>query len=501
MPASDAILKCRNLCKRYGGVAALKGVSWQLLPGEVHALCGENGAGKSTLARVLCGITTPDEGEIVFEGKAVKWKGPMAARQAGLGMILQELDLFAHLSVAENLAIGNEKMASSRWVSPRALCEATRPLLHDVGLECDPSTQLGRLSVSQWQLVAIARVLGLEAKVIFMDEPTSALTDDAVERLFGLIRRLKERGVAIVYVSHKMNEIFRICDRVSVMRDGEMICTDSRDATTVDTVIQRMVGRAILATRRSVSSATDKVLLEARAISTGKLHDISFTVREGEIIGVAGLVGSGRSELGRMLFGTSPLTSGSLMLKGSDFRPCGPHDAVKRGVALVPEDRQREGLVPRMSIRENATLSALPAFAWWSWVDHRLETAATTQALVACRTKIADQELPVQSLSGGNQQKVLISKWLLTDPRICFFDDPTRGIDIGAKDDIYRLVNELAGKGLGIIWVSSELPELLLNAHRILVLHEGRCQGIIDAAPATQEDIMRLATGHHASHS
>jgi ABC-type sugar transport system ATPase subunit len=493
------MLECRNIHKHYGGVAALKGVSWKLLPGEVHALCGENGAGKSTLAKILCGITAPDQGEILLEGQPVAWSGPMAARKAGLGIILQELDLFGHLSVAENLAIGNQSLESSSWVSPTALYNAARPLLRDVGLEnIDPGAPLGHLSVSQWQLVAIARVLALDAKIIFMDEPTSALTDDAVERLFGLIRKLKERKVAIVYVSHKMSEIFRICDRVSVMRDGEMIGTEACADTTIDKVIQQMVGRALATSRRDKIAVTNETLLEARAVSTRKLRDFSFTLTKGEILGVAGLVGSGRSEVGRLLFGVSPITTGSMLLGGVGYAPRNPHDAVSHGVALVPEDRQKEGLVPGMTIRQNTTLASLPKFSRGSWVDRAAETAAAAEALASCRTKFADQELPVRSLSGGNQQKVLIGKWLLTHPKICFFDDPTRGIDIGAKDDIYRLVGDLAGKGLGVIWVSSELPELLANAHRILVLHEGRCMGILDAHTATQEDIMRLATGHAA---
>jgi ribose transport system ATP-binding protein len=493
------MLECRNIHKHYGGVIALKGVSWELLPGEVHALCGENGAGKSTLAKILCGITAPDEGEILLEGQPVTWSGPMAARKAGLGIILQELDLFGHLSIAENLAIGNQRLESSAWVSPGALNDAARPLLRDVGLDLDPSLPLGRLSVSQWQLVAIARVLGLDAKIIFMDEPTSALTDDAVERLFGLIRKLKERNVAIVYVSHKMSEIFRICDRVTVMRDGEMIATESCSSTTIEKVIQQMVGRALATSRRDKIAVTGESLLEARSVSTRKLRDVSFTLGKGEILGVAGLVGSGRSEVGRLLFGISPITAGSMLLDGGGYVPRTPHDAVAHGIALVPEDRQKEGLIPGMSIRQNATLASLPKYSRGSWIDGAAETTASAEALANCRTKFSDQELPVRALSGGNQQKVLIGKWLLTHPEICFFDDPTRGIDIGAKDDIYRLVGDLAGKGLGVIWVSSELPELLANAHRILVLHEGRCLGILDAATASQEDIMRLATGHHTT--
>jgi ABC-type sugar transport system ATPase subunit len=489
------MLECRNITKHYGGVAALQGVSWQLRAGEVHALCGENGAGKSTLARIFCGITAPDTGEISLEGRPVTWSGPQEAREAGIGIILQELDLFGNLSIAENLAIGNARLEKHAWVSPSALDEAARPLLHDVGLDLDPALPLGRLSVSQWQLVAIARVLGLDAKIIFMDEPTSALTDDAVERLFGLIKRLKERGVAIVYVSHKMSEIFRICDRVSVMRDGELIGTEDCADTSIDRVIQQMVGRAVTTARREGRAASAEVLLKLHDVSTRKLRDISFALRKGEIFGVAGLVASGRSELGRTLFGISPVTSGEMTLDGRAYRPLHPRDAVARGLALVPEDRQKEGLVPGMNIRQNTTLASLSRYARRSWISRGGELVAARETLTRCGTKYADAELPVSSLSGGNQQKVLIGKWLLTHPKVCFFDDPTRGIDVGAKADIYRLFADLAGGGMGVIWVSSELPELLANAHRILVFHEGHCAGILDATTTTQEEIMRLATG------
>jgi ribose transport system ATP-binding protein len=492
------MLECRNISKNYGGVAALKNVSWELHAGEVHALCGENGAGKSTLARIFCGITSRDAGEITLEGKPVTWSGPQEARGAGIGIILQELDLFANLTIAENLAIGNAKLEAHAWVSPSALNAAARPLLHDVGLNLDPASLLGSLSVSQWQLVAVARVLGLDAKIIFMDEPTSALTDDAVERLFGLIKQLKARGVAIVYVSHKMSEIFRICDRVSVMRDGEMIGTEACVNTTIDRVIQQMVGRAVHVERGNQKVDLQDIVFKAQSISTGKLRDISFSLHKGEILGVAGLVASGRSELGRALFGISPVTNGEMTLQGQPYKPVSPHDAVSQGVALVPEDRQREGLIPGMNIRQNTTLACLPKYSRQSWIHRDEELVASREILTRCVTKYSDAELAVNTLSGGNQQKVLIGKWLLTHPKVCFFDDPTRGIDIGAKVDIYRLFANLATDGLGIIWVSSELPELLANADKILVFHEGRAMGILDAHTATQEDIMRLATGYGA---
>jgi len=492
------MIECRHIQKHYGGVVAVKDVSLRIEPGEVHALCGENGAGKSSLARIIAGIAQPDGGEILLEGKPVTWSGPQQAREAGVSIILQELDLFAHLSIAENLALGNPRLEKSKWVSRAALHEAVKPLLRDVGLDLDPALPLETLSVSHWQLVAIARVLGIDAKIIFMDEPTSALTDDAVERLFGLIARLKARSVSIVYVSHKMDEIFRICDRVSVMRDGALIGTEKCSDTTIDQVIQQMVGRAVQVRRGTQEAPAESTapVLTLDHVSTRKLSDISFTLRPGEILGVAGLVASGRSELGRMLFGLSPITGGAVKLAGQPYAPRDPRVAVSHGVALVPEDRQREGLFAGMSVRHNATLASLPHFSRANFIQDGEEKAAATQALQRCNTKLAHDELPVSALSGGNQQKVLIGKWLMTKPKVGFFDDPTRGIDIGAKDDIYKLLAQLAGDGLGIIWVSSELPELLANAHRILVLYEGRAMGILDAAGAAQEDIMRLATAH-----
>jgi ABC-type sugar transport system ATPase subunit len=492
------MLECRNIQKAYGGVVAVRNVSLRVEPGEVHALCGENGAGKSSLARIIAGITRPDGGEIILDGQPVTWTGPQQAREAGVSIILQELDLFAHLSIAENLALGNPRLEKSKWVSRSALHDAARPLLHDVGLDLDPALPLDALSVSHWQLVAIARVLGIDAKVIFMDEPTSALTDDAVGRLFGLIARLKARGVSIVYVSHKMDEIFRVCDRVSVMRDGALIATEKCRETSIDQVIQQMVGRAVQIQRGTLPAPSGGATpaLELAHVSTRKLRDISFSLRPGEILGIAGLVASGRSELGRMLFGLSPVTAGTVALGGKPFAPEGPRGALEHGLALVPEDRQREGLFAGMSIRHNTTLAYLSHFSRGGLLFGPDEKAASENALRACNTKLAHDELPVSALSGGNQQKVLISKWLLTGPKVCFFDDPTRGIDIGAKDDIYKLLARLAGEGLGILWVSSELPELLANAHRILVLYEGQNMGILDAAGAKQEDIMRLATAH-----
>jgi ABC-type sugar transport system ATPase subunit len=369
------------------------------------------------------------------------------------------------------------------------------PHLEEAGIPVDPATPMGELGVSQWQLVAIARVLSLEARVIFMDEPTSALTEDAVERLFAVIGRLKARGVAIAYVSHKMSEIFRVCDRISVMRDGEMIATSARADTSVEAVIRQMVGRPVTAGEATPPEEPKISVLGVRNLSTRKLRGISFDLADGEIMGVAGLVASGRSELGRALVGMSHVTGGELTLADGTYVPRGVRHAMRSRLALVPEDRRRDGLFMRMSVLENTTIAALRRYSKTGWIRADAEREAALELLEQSRTIFADDALPVEALSGGNQQKVLLSKWLLTAPQVIFLDDPTRGIDVGAKDDIYRLIARLARDGVGILWVSSELPELIANCHRIMVLHEGALQGILDAAGATQESVMRLATG------
>ena len=492
-------LECTGVSKHYGGVRAMDDVDWELLPGEVHALCGENGAGKSTLARILAGIAEPDSGEILLGGRAVTWSGPDEARRAGIGIILQELDLFAHLTVAENIALGNPALEAKSWVSFGSLARAVAPHLAEAGIPVDPGTLLGDLSVSQWQLVAIARVLALDAGVILMDEPTSALTDDAVERLFAVIGRLKARGVAIAYVSHKMSEIFRICDRISVMRDGRMIDTSRRDQTNIDQVIHRMVGRPLTVKLAEPHTDPSITALDVRNLSTRKLRDISFHLADAEILGVAGLVGSGRSEIGRALFGMSPLTGGSILIESGPYEPRSVADALRHRLVLVPEDRRRDGLHMRMGVRENMTLAAPRLYSRMGWIDRREEARVARDELEQVRADFVDDTFPVEALSGGNQQKVLIGKWLLAHPRVCFLDDPTRGIDVGAKEDIYQMISDLAQDGVAFVWVSSELPELIANTHRIMVLHEGRIQGILFSEEATQESIMRLATGRDAA--
>ncbi|HYW45847.1 MAG TPA: sugar ABC transporter ATP-binding protein [Bryobacteraceae bacterium] len=492
------ILEASAVTKHFGGVAALRNASFSLRPGEVHALIGENGAGKSTLAKIIAGSVRPDSASIAIDGRPAAIRSPQDAQRLGIGIIYQELDLFRHLTVGENMVIGNLHFRESGWVDFRRMETFCRPFLDQVGLSGNVRRLAGSLSIARMQLLAIARALSMNARIILMDEPTSSLFDDAAERLFGLIRELKGRGVSIVYVSHKMDEIFRICDRATVLRDGETIATVEIGATTPDEIICLMVGRNL--TGRGAPSAAypgtsdpGDPLLAVDHLHTSKLKDVSFQLRRGEVLGVAGLVGSGRSELGAALFGLDRIRSGAIRLRGSPLQPASPRHAMRSGIGLVPEDRRLEGLMMNMSVLENGTLAALPRMQSLGFLragqERRELAAASRQLALEC----ASLQAPVATLSGGNQQKVLLARWLLLDPDVLFLDDPTRGIDVGAKQDIYRIIDELARAGKGIMLVSSELPELLRCCGRILVLCGGSLAAVYDAKEATQEKIMASA--------
>ncbi len=487
-----------GITKRYGGVYALKGVDFELRAGEVHALVGENGAGKSTLARILAGSTRADSGAVSIHGAPVHIATPLDAQRLGIGIIYQELDLFPHLTAGENIVIGNLHFPERHLVGFRRMEEFCRPFLHQVGLDCGIHQTVAKLSIGQMQLLAISRALSMDARIILMDEPTSSLFEDAAERLFRLIAALKQRGVSIVYVSHKMDEIFRVCDRATVLRDGESIGTVEVAAAGVNELIRMMVGRELRISARTVRRPAGEPVLIAENLTTAKLKNVSFELRRGEVLGIAGLVGSGRSELGAALFGLDRIHSGTLRMQG-EVRPIrSVPDAVACGIGLLPEDRRLEGLMMCMSVLENATLAVLPGISTLGVINRRQESASlepvARQLGLACPSPTA----PVSQLSGGNQQKVLLARWLLADPAVLFLDDPTRGIDIGAKQDIYRLIDELAAAGKAIILVSSELPELLRCCDRILVLNEGRVAAHYDAVDATQEKIMSAATSAEA---
>lgn len=495
VPQSETpLLRMRGITKRFPGVVALQGVSLSLKAGEVLALMGENGAGKSTLGRILAGSARADAGVLSVCGARVEIATTLDAQRLGIGIIYQELDLFPNLTVGENIVIGNLHFPERRLVHFHRIEEFCRPFLRQVGLTCEIATPASALSIGQMQLLAIARALSMDARIILMDEPTSALFDDAAERLFRLIAGLKARGVSIIYVSHKMDEIFRICDRATVLRDGETIGTVEIASSNAGEVIRMMVGRELQITARPAPRRAGEVALQAENLRTAKLRGVSFEVRRGEVLGVAGLVGSGRSALGAALFGLDPITGGSLRLSGIPYAPASPRAAIAAGVGLLPEDRRLQGLMMRMTVLANATLAVLSRLGRLGFLHAGHEPASLSPVARRLALSYPSMAAPVSQLSGGNQQKVLLARWLLLNPSVLFLDDPTRGIDVAAKQDIYRLIDELAAEGKAIVLVSSELPELLRCADRILVLNEGRITARYDAREATQEMIMSAAT-------
>jgi ribose transport system ATP-binding protein len=488
------LLRVECISKHYDGTQALAEVSLDVLAGEVHALVGENGAGKSTLAKIIAGVVRPDSGEIFLDGVHATLRNPLDAQRNGIGIIFQELDLFPHLSISENIVAGNVHAERGIFVQRDSMDRFCAPLLEQVGLNCSPRRLVRDLSLAQMQLVAIARALGMNARTLIMDEPTSSLSEDGASNLFELIRALKQKGVSIIYVSHKMDEIFRIADRISVLRDGRLIGTRAAAASSVGDIIRDMVGRELQEFARPAASKASAVLLQVRSLSTMKLSHVSFDLHQGEILGVAGLVGSGRSSLGAALFGLDPILDGTIELRGRPFTPHSPADALKQGFGLVPEDRKIEGLMRQMSVIENSTFTVLDRMQFLRFIRRDTERRETASVHARLRLKAASGNAPVSTLSGGSQQKVLLSRWLLADPPVLFLDDPARGIDIGAKQDIYEVLDQLSAAGKGIILVSSELPELLRCSDRIIVLREGRVTGTLSREEATQERIMALAT-------
>jgi len=498
-PPVNTILKASGIEKRFGGVQALIDAEVSIQAGEVHALMGENGAGKSTLGKIIAGVIRADAGVIEWEGKRVHISNPLDAQRLGIGIIFQELDLFPNLSIAENIAVENLHFDEGVWVRRSRLNAFCQPYLDQVGLDISLDKRVGELSMGQMQLVAIARALSMQARVLVMDESTSALTGDMVENLFSLISRLREQGVAIIYVSHKMDEIFRIADRVTVMRDGRVVGTSLTAETDVQEIIHLMVGREVLGKERSISQCSDTVIFEAEGMCTKKIQEISFSLNAGEVLGVAGLVGSGRSELGNAMYGVDPVISGRMKLQGKLYKPRHPHHACSQGVGLVPEDRKLQGLMMQMSVRENSSISSLSYMNRLGFLQSTLEQQGFDNIAQKTRLKAGSPMHAVSTLSGGNQQKVLLGRWLMVDSQLLFLDDPTRGVDVGAKEDIYSLIEELAEQGKGIVMVSSELSELLRCCDRILVMNEGRLQGIVDVESTSQEDIMTLATATKSS--
>jgi ribose transport system ATP-binding protein len=493
------IVAIRHLNKSFPGVRALIDAQFELFPGEVHALMGENGAGKSTIMKVLAGVYQKDSGEIEVAGKPVDIPSPRAAQELGIGIIHQELNLMNHLSVAQNVFIGREpKSRSGLTIDSTKLHADTQAILDRLHLKLDPKTLVSDLTVAKQQMVEIAKALSFEGtRVLIMDEPTAALNNVEIDDLFRIIRQLKEHGVGIVYISHKMDELKRISDRVTVMRDGQYINTVPTATTSMETIISMMVGRTLLNNEGPAPRAeNNETVLEVRKLNRGRvIKDVSFSVRKGEILGFAGLMGAGRTEVARAIFGADKIDSGEIIIKGNKVSIQSPADAVKYGIGYLSEDRKHLGLATGMDCASNIVLSSLKRFLSFNFILKKSAIRDVGKQFVKqLEIKTPSLEQQVRFLSGGNQQKIVIAKWLVRDCEILFFDEPTRGIDVGAKSEIYKLLNALAQQGRAIVVISSELPEVLRLSHRILVMCEGRITGEVPAEEATQENIMRLAT-------
>jgi rhamnose transport system ATP-binding protein len=494
MSDTQPIFAARRISKSFGGVHALQDVHFEIFPGEVHALLGENGAGKSTLIKIITGVYQPDIGELLLEGQPIHFASTREAQTHGIAAIYQEPSLFPDLDLAENILVGRQPVR--RWgVDWKRMYQEAGALLQRLGLALDPRTKARELSVAQQQIVEIARALSINAKVLIMDEPTSSLTLGEVEELFGIVRQLRATGTAIVFISHRLEELFALADRVTTLRDGAYVGTRAMADVTSDDLIRMMVGRTLGELFPKQAVEPGEVVLEVAGLGVeGSFSDISFELRRGEILGMAGLIGAGRTNVARALFGTEPATAGTIKLDGKAVTIASPDEAMALGIGYVPEDRKEHGLILKMPIAENITLPVLSRFATAGWLDARREEAAASAAARKLEVKMTSVSQPAGQLSGGNQQKVVLAKWLDTQPRVLILDEPTRGIDVGTKAAVHHLMSSLAAQGMAILLISSELPEVLGMSDRILVMREGRVTGRFSRAEASQEKLMAAAT-------
>ncbi|WP_068083731.1 sugar ABC transporter ATP-binding protein [Polycladidibacter stylochi] len=494
---SETLLSMTGISKAFAGVQALKDVQFSLRKGEVHALMGENGAGKSTLMKTLIGVHTPDTGEIIYKGEKVCFDSVLDAQEAGISMIFQELNLIPHLSVAENIFFAREPLVNGIIDKRSMEAEAARLLeMFDIGVK--PSDIVNTLSVAQQQMVEIFKALSFDVEVLIMDEPTSALTEREIDKLFELVEKLKAKGVCIVYISHRMNELKRICDHITIFRDGTYVSDHKLSDITMDEIIAKMVGRSLdNHFPEKTSVVTDEVLMSVKsACRYGVFDPISFDLKRGEILGITGLVGAKRTELARAIFGADRLDEGQVIVGTKQVKASSPADGIAGGIAYLSEDRKLNGIAVSMSIRENMTMPSTDKVSNAAGViSYAAEKAACDTYIKKMEIKTPTIEQLVSNLSGGNQQKVVIGKWLFRDAKIMIFDEPTRGIDVGAKYAIYQLLDELAAQGVGVIMISSELPEVLGMSDRILVMKEGELTGMLDCKKTDQEEIMHYATG------
>jgi len=489
------VLLMRNITKDFPGVRALDDVTFEVARGEVHALVGENGAGKSTLMKTLSGALACDSGDILLDARPVVMTSPHRAQELGISMIYQEFNLVPHLSAAENIFLGREPRKAGVLVDWAALRSQSQAVLERLGLSLGVDAPVRALSVAQRQMVEIARALSAEAKILVMDEPSSTLTEHELKRLFDLVRSLKGEQVSVIYISHRLEEVFEIADRVTVLRDGKVIGTHSTGHVSRDEIIRMMVGREITQKIPKQAAPIGEEVLRIEGLSGGMVRDVSFSLRRGEVVGLTGLVGAGRTEVARLIFGADRLESGAIRVDGRAAQIRSPRDAIKCGIGLVTEDRQGQGLVLGMNVRENVTLANLELLSAYGFVRQNAERDSVSRAVDGLRIRTPSMEQRVRNLSGGNQQKVVLAKWLLTESKVLIFDEPTRGIDVGAKVEIYQLMNELAARGVAILMITSELPEAIGMSDRILVMHSGRIAAELPRSEATQERIMFYATG------
>ena len=493
----EFLLEMNGIDKRFLGVHALKGVNLNLKRGEVLALVGENGAGKSTLMKVLTGIHQPDGGSMTFEGKPYSVRNIRESLELGIGMIHQELNMMNHLTVAQNIFIGRESMVADFWINDGAMIKKARELFDYIGINIDPTVKLGSLTVGKQQMVEIAKAVSHNTKLLILDEPTAALTQSEIEELFKIMGDLKAKGIGMIYISHRMDEIKRISDRVTVMRDGEYVGTEDTDKLTKDQIIQMMIGRVVYEDPKQKSNVADdaEVVLEVKNLCSGNtIKNVSFKLRKGEILGFSGLMGAGRTEVARAVFGADPFDAGEIFIKGQRIHIKTPADAVRHGIGYLSEDRKRYGLMLIKSVAENTALASLDRYIKYGFISDRKMKNEARDMNAKLRTKTPSMDQLLKNLSGGNQQKVIIARWLIKNSDILIFDEPTRGIDVGAKSEIYALMSELAAQGKSIIMISSELVEILRMSDRVLVMCEGRKTGELDISEANQENIMQLST-------
>ncbi|HPO12976.1 MAG TPA: sugar ABC transporter ATP-binding protein [Candidatus Hydrogenedentes bacterium] len=494
---SEYILEMRDVTKRFPGVLALDKAHLKLRPGDVHCLLGENGAGKSTMMKILAGAQPADSGEILIDGTAVQILSPHHAQELGISMIYQEFNLSPYLSVAENIFLGREpRLGKSPFIDWKRMYNDSREILKRIRVDLDVRRPVNELSVAQQQMVEIAKALSVKAKIIVMDEPSATLTEHELAALFDLIRTLRSDGIGLIYISHRLEEVFEIGDQVTVMRDGQHVATKPVSELNREEIIRMMVGRELTEEYPKEFFTRGEERLRVEGLGReGAFSDVSFSLYTGEIVSLTGLVGAGRTEVARAIFGADKITAGRIFLDGKPVEVRSPQDAIKYGIGLLTEDRKNQGLVLGMTVRENTTLASLKKLVKRLFINRKEERSVAEQYVRELQIKTPSVEQVVQNLSGGNQQKVVLAKWLFTQSRVLIFDEPTRGIDVGAKAEIFKLMNALIKKGVAILMISSELPEVLGMCDRVLVMHEGRLAGELTREEASQERIMRLATG------